>query len=55
MYKRQVLNLLKKINLEQKTTFLIVTHDADIAEMCDRILQMEDGLIVNNGTTAEEE
>ena len=51
----EVLNLLKKINLEQKTTFLIVTHDADIAEMCDRILQMEDGLIVNNGTTAEEE
>jgi putative ABC transport system ATP-binding protein len=51
----EVLNLLKKINLEQKTTFLIVTHDAGIAEMCDRILQMEDGLIVNNGTTAEEE
>ena len=51
----EVLALLKRINEENQTTFLIVTHDAGIAELCDRVLQMEDGLIIGNPMQAEEE
>ena len=51
----EVLALLKRINKEHQTTFLIVTHDAKIADLCDRVLQMEDGLIVDHPTQAEEE
>ena len=51
----QVLTLLKRQNSEQNTTFLIVTHDANIAALCDRVIQMEDGLIVNPDAQHEEE
>jgi putative ABC transport system ATP-binding protein len=51
----EVLALLKRINEEHQTTFLIVTHDAGIAELCDRVLQMEDVLIIGNPMQAEEE
>ena len=51
----EVLALLKRINEEHQTTFLIVTHDARIADLCDRVLQMADGLIIGNPMQAEEE
>lgn len=51
----EVLTLLKRINKEHQTTFLIVTHDANIAELCDRVLQMDDGLIIANSVKVEEE
>lgn len=51
----EVLTLLKRLNSEQDTTFLIVTHDANIATLCDRVIQMDDGLIVNQDTQHEEE
>ena len=51
----EVLTLLKRLNTEQDTTFLIVTHDANIAALCDRVIQMDDGLIVNPNAPHEEE
>lgn len=51
----EVLDLLKRINTEHKTTFLIVTHDASIAELCDRVLHMEDGIIISDSSRTEEE
>ncbi|MDE0857281.1 MAG: ABC transporter ATP-binding protein [Candidatus Poseidoniaceae archaeon] len=51
----EVLTLLKRINLEHQTAFLIVTHDSIIADLCDRILYMEDGLIVKDSLRSEEE
>ncbi len=51
----EVLTLLKRLNSEQDTTFLIVTHDANIAALCDRVIQMDDGLIVNPDAQHEEE
>jgi putative ABC transport system ATP-binding protein len=51
----EVLDLLKRINTEHKTTFLIVTHDAGIAELCDRVLRMEDGIIISDSSRTEEE
>ena len=34
---------------DQGLTLVIVTHDAVIGELCDRIVKMRDGLIVDNG------
>lgn len=51
----EVLDLLKRINKEHKTTFLIVTHDASIADLCDRVLQMEDGIMIGDSSRTEEE
>jgi len=37
--------LLRTINRDLKTTFLIVTHDRHIAAGCDRVVEIDDGLI----------
>jgi len=39
----QVYRLLRKINDELKTTFIIVTHDKDISALCDREILILDG------------
>jgi lipoprotein-releasing system ATP-binding protein len=40
--------LFRQINREWGTTFLIVTHDPDIASMTDRILEISDGKLVQD-------
>lgn len=40
-----VYNLLKDINKEFKSTFIVITHDKRIAEKADRILEIKDGII----------
>ena len=40
-----VYNLLKEINQEFKSTFIVITHDKRIAEKADRILEIKDGII----------
>jgi lipoprotein-releasing system ATP-binding protein len=42
----QVMSLIKEIQREQQTTFLISTHDPDIADVCDRRIRLLDGRIV---------
>ena len=42
----EVMDLLKKINEEQGTTMVIVTHDHNIANQCGSIIQIVDGKIV---------
>jgi lipoprotein-releasing system ATP-binding protein len=37
--------LLRKINIEMKTTFIVITHDSRIAEKADRIVEIKDGRI----------
>lgn len=39
------MQLLRQINREDKTTFLISTHDPDIAALCDRQINVVDGRI----------
>jgi len=41
----EVFALLKKINFELKTTFVVVTHNEKLARQADRILKMVDGQI----------
>jgi lipoprotein-releasing system ATP-binding protein len=47
-----VFDMMRKVNLENKTTFLIVTHNLDLAKRCDRIIEVVDGRIVK-GITAK--
>ncbi len=42
-----VLELLEKLNLEEKRTVIIVTHDLDIAKRTKRIIKIKDGEIAN--------
>ncbi len=42
----EVLQLLGRFNRERGQTVILVTHDAEVGESCDRILRMRDGLIV---------
>lgn len=42
-----VFDIFKKLTLEEKQTFLVVTHDTDFAERTNRIITMEDGKIIS--------
>lgn len=45
---RDVVNLMQKLANEQGCTILMVTHDYRILDIADRIVQMEDGKLVNS-------
>jgi len=45
--------LLREINRESGTTFLIVTHDRHIAAGCDRVIEIDDGAIRRDIRPAE--
>ena len=45
---KQIYNLLREINIKFKTTFIIVTHDPRISNMCDRIIEIMDGKIIKD-------
>ena len=42
----EIINVLKKLNREQGVTVIIVTHDQEIADKTDKIIQLKDGQIV---------
>ena len=44
----EVLALMQRLNKEQGQTFVIVTHDPQVAALCGRVVQMKDGEIVGN-------
>lgn len=46
-----VLTLMQRLNREAGQTFVIVTHDAAIGAACNRVVRMQDGLIVDSGIT----
>jgi putative ABC transport system ATP-binding protein len=39
-----ILGLLRRFNRERGQTLVLVTHDPDVGEVCDRIIHMRDGL-----------
>ena len=44
---KEVMELLKRLNKERGKTVVIVTHDRDIAAVCDRIIEISDGRTVD--------
>ena len=51
----EVIDLLLSLNAERGVTMLLVTHDSEIAARCSRVLVMQDGRIVEDRRTGEEE
>ncbi len=43
----KIVKLMKDISEEKKVTFIISTHDAEIAKISDRIIKIRDGKILN--------
>ena len=48
----RVLQALERVNAEMGTTTVIITHNADIARMADRVLTMGDGRVVGEQRNA---
>jgi ABC-type lipoprotein export system ATPase subunit len=44
-----VLTMMRQLNREQGQTLVIVTHAPETGALCDRIIRMQDGLIVDEG------
>ncbi len=40
---KEIINLLKKLNKENNQTFLIVTHNTEVAQSCKKIIRLKDG------------
>lgn len=40
--------LMRELNRSRRTTFIIVTHNDKLSPQCDRIVHMQDGMIVNS-------
>jgi putative ABC transport system ATP-binding protein len=49
-----VLQLMRRLNQERGQTFVVVTHDSDMAAACDRIVRMHDGRIVGRDRVPEQ-
>ncbi|HNT40004.1 MAG TPA: ABC transporter ATP-binding protein [Rubrivivax sp.] len=43
----EVFALMRRMNVEARTAFLIVTHDPRLAARCDRVIELVDGLVAN--------
>jgi ABC-type lipoprotein export system ATPase subunit len=50
-----VLDLMRSLNQERGQTFIVVTHDPDIGNSCDRIVQMMDGRVVSSEASGVEQ
>jgi len=42
----EIMTLMRELNQRNGLTFVLVTHDAGVGDMCDRIVRMRDGQIV---------
>jgi putative ABC transport system ATP-binding protein len=45
----EILSLLQTLQRQLETTVILVTHDANAASMCERILSMQDGRLIRDG------
>ncbi|MBI3285153.1 MAG: ABC transporter ATP-binding protein [Burkholderiales bacterium] len=43
-----IFELMRKVNREQGTTFLMVTHNPNLSQRCDRIIELVDGRITGS-------
>jgi putative ABC transport system ATP-binding protein len=43
----RILDLMRKLNQEEKTAFVFSTHDPDVIDLCDHVVRMKNGSICN--------
>lgn len=51
--RREVINTIRRLNTEKGITIVLITHYMDEAEFADRVIVMDDGKIVKDGTAAD--
>jgi putative ABC transport system ATP-binding protein len=44
----EVIGMMREISLLTGTTFVLVTHDPDVAKACDRVIHMRDGRVTDH-------
>ncbi len=52
---REVIDMMRQINLTTRTTFVLVTHNPEVGEACDRVIQMRDGVVIDDGSQEDED
>ena len=50
----KITDLLFALNKKQGVTLIIVTHDEDLAKLCDRIIRISDGKIISDQTVRKD-
>jgi putative ABC transport system ATP-binding protein len=48
----EVMMMMRDINLTTGTTFVLVTHNPEVAGQCDRVIEVRDGVVVNQAAPA---
>jgi putative ABC transport system ATP-binding protein len=51
---KQIVELLRALTREEKTTIIVVTHDLNITKHTDMTLQLKDGHLINRGGSVNE-
>ena len=46
----EIMGALRRINEERGTTFVLVTHDPEVAVICDRTIHVRDGVVETDET-----
>jgi len=47
----QLIGIMQGLNREEKVTFMIVTHDLDIAAQTQRVIRLKDGKVISDERT----
>lgn len=50
---QEIMNLFKRLNQQENTTIIMVTHDPHVADQCDRIVKIIDGRVVSDSKDGE--